>query len=101
MSNMKATPLVQRRVVLAEDAFIEIAIWRVAPPVPSSNHSFKYRLAYVVADQCVLRYDNERNKGDHRHIGKTETPYTFSTPEKLMADFAADVKRWNHEHGRS
>jgi len=62
---------------------------------------FKYRLAYVVEQQCVLRYDNEREKGDHRHTEATEEPYTFSTPDQLMADFEADVARWNHEHGRS
>ena len=28
----------------------------------------KYRLALVVDGLCVLRYDNETGKGDHRHI---------------------------------
>jgi len=69
--------------------------------MPPSTHDFKYRLAYIVAGECVLRYDNERNKGDHRHVGTEETPYTFSSPEQLMADFNADIERWNHENGRS
>ena len=98
---MKAVALIRRRVVLAEDAFAEVAIWRVSQPVSPSRHGFKYRLAYVVASQCVLRYDNERGKGDHRHVGTVETPYVFSTPDQLMADFNADIARWNHEHGRS
>lgn len=93
--------LIRRRVVLAEDAFAEVAIWRVSEPVSPSRHGFKYRLAYVVASQCVLRYDNERGKGDHRHVGTVEAPYVFSTPDQLMADFNADIARWNHEHGRS
>lgn len=100
-SNMKAVALIRRRVVLAEDAFAEAAIWRVSQPVTPSRHSFRYRLAYVVAGQCVLRYDNERGKGDHRHVGTVEAPYAFSTPDQLMADFNADIARWNHEHGRS
>jgi hypothetical protein len=54
-----------------------------------------------VAGQCVLRYDNELGKGDHRYIGSVETPYVFATPDQLMADFNADVARWNDEHGRS
>ena len=98
---MKAVALVRRRVVVAADAFVEVVIWRVLEPVPPSTHQFKYRLAYVVGDQCVLRYDNEREKGDHRHTEMAEEPYIFSTPDQLMADFEADIARWNHEHGRS
>ena len=98
---MGATALIRRRVVLAADAFAEIVVWRVDPPVPTSTHGFKYRLAYVVGGECVLRYDNERDKGDHRHFGPEESPYAFSTPEQLMSDFNADVMRWNSEHGRT
>ena len=101
VSNMAATALMHRRVVLAPDAFVEVIIWRVPQPVSPSAHLFKYRLVYVVAGECVLRYDNERCKGDHRHVGPVTTPYVFSTPDKLMADFEADIARWNHEHSRS
>ncbi len=98
---MKAAPLLRRRVIVAADAFVDIVVWKVPGPVSPSAHDFRYRLAYVVGGQCVLRYDNERGKGDHRHTETTEEPYSFSTPDQLMADFAADVERWNHEHGRS
>ncbi len=101
MSNMKALLLLRRRVIVAEDAFAEVVIWRVPKPVEPSEHEFKYGLAYVVRGECVLRYDNERGKGDHRHLGTAEERYTFSSPEQLMADFEADIERWNHEHGRS
>ncbi len=46
---------------------------------------------------CVVRYDNETGKGDHRHFSTRESRYTFETPEKLIADFQADIARWNHE----
>ncbi|MGQ3054488.1 MAG: toxin-antitoxin system TumE family protein [Roseateles sp.] len=98
---MKAILLVRRRVVLAADAFAEVAVWRVPEPVSPSEHLFKYRLAYVVGGKCVLRYDHERGKGDHRHFGAQELDYVFSTPEQLMLDFNADIQRWNHEHGHS
>jgi hypothetical protein len=98
---MKALPLIRRRVVLAADAFVEVVVWRVREPVPPASHPFKYRLAYVVGRQCVLRYDNERGKGDHRHVDDAESVYAFTTPEQLMSDFEAEVKRWNHEHGRA
>jgi len=98
---MPAVLLMQRRVVVAPDAFVEVTIWRVPQPLPPSAHTFKYRLAYVVGGECVLRYDNERGKGDHRHVGTASTAYAFSTPDQLMVDFDADMQRWNDEHGRS
>ena len=101
VSNMKAVALIRHRVVLAADAFAEILVWRVPEPIPPSEHPFKYRLAYVVKGECVLRYDNERGKGDHRHLGAVESPYAFTTPGRLVSDFNADIARWNHEHGRS
>ncbi|MFM8294728.1 MAG: DUF6516 family protein, partial [Microcystaceae cyanobacterium] len=57
---MKATALIHRRVILAPDAFADVIVWRVPEPVPPSEHPYKYRLAYIVNGQCVLRYDNER-----------------------------------------
>lgn len=86
---------------MAADAFVEVAIWRMPEPVPPSEHPFKYRLAYVVQGACVIRYDNERGKGDHRHVGAIETDYCFVSPDQLMLDFNADIARWNHEHGRA
>ena len=44
-----------------------------------------------------MGYDNERNKGDHRHVEGKEEPYTFSTAEQLIADFLADVRRLRGE----
>ncbi len=59
-----------------------------------STHSIKYRLAYVVSSQCVLRYDNEAGKGDHRHVGEKETSYVFVSIDQLLDDFMADVAAW-------
>ena len=86
--------MLHERHPINEDSFAELRIWRVTSPVPGSGHEFKYSLAYVVAGECVLRYDNEAGKGDHKHIGSEEHPYTFRDPEQLMADFWADVDRW-------
>lgn len=97
-SNMKAIPLIRRRIILSVNAFAEVAVWRVPEPVPPSEHAFQYRLAYLVKGQCVVRYDNERGKGDHRHFGAEEFSYIFSTPEQLMVDFNLDSVRWNHEY---
>jgi hypothetical protein len=62
-----------------------------------SLHSFKYRLAYVVGGKCVLRYDNELGKGDHRHTVRKEKPYAFVSVDQLLDDFLADVARWREK----
>jgi hypothetical protein len=94
---MKAEALAQERHVIAEDAFVEIVVWRVPHPVKGSTHSLKYRLALVVAGECALRYDNETGKGDHRHLGDVESSYAFSSYEKLLADFWDDVDIWRQK----
>ncbi len=98
MSNMKAIQLVATRIPYSESSFAELVLWRLPQPAEGSAHRFKYRLAYVVRGECVLRYDNEVGKGDHRHVGGIESTYTFTTPEKLIADFQRDIERWNDEN---
>jgi hypothetical protein len=96
MSNMKAELLMRERRVL-EVGFIEVIVWRLPEPLSGSSHSFKYRLAYIVEDECVLRYDNESGKGDHRHMGGKETTYAFVSLDQLLDDFLADVARGKGE----
>ena len=50
--------------------------------------------------ECVLRYDNETGKGDHRHIGAQEEPYSFTSIEKLLEDFDAETGAYLREHPR-
>jgi len=91
---MTARLLLRERTVLAEGRFAEIVIWAVPQPILGSHHGFKYRLAFVVEGVCVLRYDNETGKGDHKHIGDREVPYTFTTLKQLLADFRRDIEDW-------
>ena len=95
---MNAVELVRTRITYSEAAFAELVLWQVPKPVAGSTHRFKYRLAYVVRDVCVLRYDNEVGKGDHRHYGDKESIYKFTTPDQLVADFQRDIARWNNEN---
>jgi Family of unknown function (DUF6516) len=98
ISNMKAKQLVRQRVEISASRFAELVIWQLPKPLLGSLHSYKYRLAYVVLSRCVIRYDNEAGKGDHRHRADLETSYPFTTPRQLMADFFNDIQRYNHEH---
>lgn len=93
MANMQAVLLMDERRILAEDRFVEMTIWRLPRPLPGSNHDYKYRLACVIDEVCVLRYDNEAGKGDHKHLGKREVGYAFTTLDQLVEDFLADVAR--------
>lgn len=93
---MKAKLLLRERRVL-EVGFIEVVVWALAQPMEGSPHRFKYRLAYVVGGECVLRYDNESGKGDHRHSGRREKPYPFLSIDQLLDDFLADVVRWKEK----
>ena len=72
--------------------------WEVPESILGSTHSYKYRLAFVVAGVSVLRYDNETGKGDHRHVKSKELKYRFVSADQLVADFFEDVKRWRDEN---
>ena len=98
---MNAALMARTRIVYSPHSFAELDLWRVPAPLPGSTRQFKYRLTYVVNSVCVVRYDNEVGKGDHRHFGVNESIYKFSTPERLMADFQRDIARWNDENGNS
>ncbi len=98
VSSMPAKLLFDRRVSLSEQEFVELVLWQVPEPVQGSQHLFKYRMAFVVKGVCVLRYDNEAGKGDHKHINSKECPYAFTCPNQLVADFLEDVMRWRHDN---
>jgi hypothetical protein len=91
---MKAVLLFRDRIGLSDFAFVEVVVWRLPVPLAGSAHLFKYSLALVCDNECVLRYDNEAGKGDHKHIGDAETGYVFSDLEQLQADFWNDVETW-------
>lgn len=89
---MKARAMIRERLLLDEISLIEVRVWEVPQPVPPSTHRLKYSLVYVVGGERVIGYDNERGKGDHRHAMGWEEPYVFTSIERLLADFRADVE---------
>ena len=91
---MTARLMLNERHILAENAFVEMVVWLLFAPLSKSRHSYKYRLALIVAGNCVVRYDNESGKGDHKHIGDNEAPYVFISPKALLDDFWNDVEKW-------
>ena len=96
-ANRRASLLLKERLVLGEDRFVEVVIWRVPERIAGSPHDFKYRFAFIVDEVCVVRFDNEAGKGDHRHVGAVETPYAFTTVDNLVSDFWKAVRDWRRE----
>ena len=74
-----------------DGAILEARVWELDKPVTGSEHQFKYRLFYGFPGRRTVGYDNERGKGDHRHVGNREERYRFVSLERLLDDFFADV----------
>jgi hypothetical protein len=90
---VKARTISRRKEFRDDGAIVEVAIFELPEPLHPSVHRYKYRLAYVVNGVCVLRYDNERGKGDHRHLRGRESVYRFTDLETLLADFEKDAEK--------
>ncbi len=93
---MKAVLITRFRDVAADSSGIEMVVWKVPEPVPPSSHGYKYRLVYVQRGVRVVGFDNERGKGDHKHVGGAELPYVFAGVEKLIEDFIVEVEKWKN-----
>lgn len=90
---MVAKLLHRSRFVYTDGALREMVLWQVPRTIHHSN-GLKYRLYYGdVEGNCLVRYDKERGKGDHRHGVDGENAYRFSGVDALVADFLADIRR--------
>jgi hypothetical protein len=90
---MRATLLFHERRLFDHGTIMEMKIWRLPRPVPPTTHGLKYSLFYGYPGRRLVGYDNERAKGDHRHLDDRELPYDFVSVERLVADFLSDVRR--------
>jgi hypothetical protein len=95
MQYMSATVLARSKEVREDGTIVEIVIWELPEPLPPCRHRFRYRLFYGAAGQSRVRYDNERGKGDHRHLGAHEEAYVFVSVERLLDDFERDIAQWD------
>jgi Family of unknown function (DUF6516) len=90
---MKARLLTHRKERNSDGHITEIKIWSVLVS-EHAPHGVKYSFVYIVNGIRIIGYDNERGKGDHRHICGMEYNYKFTTPSQLMSDFEADIEAW-------
>lgn len=73
---------------------LELVIWQL-PTGAGDAGSVRYRLAFVRVGEArpAVLYDNHEPKGHHRHIEGVEETYAFVDVDRLLSDFAEDVRR--------
>ena len=91
---MKAKLTYREKYIYADGAIREMVLWQLPKKIGEKLYGLKYRLYYGHAGgTCIVRYDNETRKGDHRHIRGQEEPYQFTDVENLVADFLKDIEK--------
>lgn len=95
MQYMEARLLARSKEIRDDGAIVEVVIWKLPEPLAPCPHRFKYRLFFGFPGREIVRYDNERGKGDHRHIAGAEVEYAFVSIEKLLDDFEQDIENWS------
>jgi hypothetical protein len=88
---MPAQLITRFKNVNPDGSILELVVWRVPKPVSPSAHHYKYRAVYILNGERIVGFDNERGKGDHCHLDGVESPYHFTTVERLVEDFIAAV----------
>jgi hypothetical protein len=94
MQYMKAVPVARTKDVGDDGSIVEVVIWELEQPIPPCQHNYKYRLYFGVPSEDRVRYDNERGKGDHRHVRGVEHAYVFVSLDRLLDDFERDIEHW-------
>ncbi|MBA4417068.1 MAG: hypothetical protein C0392_04030 [Syntrophus sp. (in: bacteria)] len=91
---MVAELIFRSKFVYPDGAIREMVLWRLPEKTADNPFGLKYRLHYGYPDgRTVIRYDNEKGKSHHKHIGGDEELYQFIDVESLVADFLSDIER--------
>lgn len=92
MDYMKAKEYANDKIRLPDGSIISVVIWLLPQKDSLHPHGFKYRLNFCnAAGKTLVRYDNERGKGDHRHLLDKEEIYIFKDIDSLLDNFWRDV----------
>ena len=83
----KATLVIDRKEYRADGSIIQAVVWELPVPLRGSLHRYKYRLYFGRESICLVRFDNEQGKGDHKHVNGIESPYRFKDIPSLLRDF--------------
>ena len=94
----KAKQIFKDKYIYADGAIREMTIWKLPEKSDERPHGLKYSLFYGYPGNCLVRYDNEQGKGDHRHYRDKEEKYRFISVQQLVADFRSDIDKLRGDH---
>ena len=95
---MKAKLMYREKFIYADGAIREMVLWQLPEKTSDKPHGLKYRLYYGLENgTCLVRYDNESSKGDHKHIRGQEEPFRFKSVEDLVTDFLEEIEKARKE----
>jgi len=95
---MRAKLIYHEKFIYADGAIREMVLWKLPNKNSDRPHGLKYRLYYGLSDgTCIVRYDNESGKGNHKHIKGKEKSYQFKDVETLVADFLEEIEKARKE----
>ena len=97
ISAKPASLVLHEKFVRNDGALVELVVWQLPHVTKERPHALKYRLYFGRDGKCLVRYDNEAGKGDHRHILGKESAYRFVSLARLRHDFESDVKKFGGE----
>ena len=87
---MAAKTLLADRFNTEDGGTVQMVVYQVEAGMKYTD-GVRYRLFYVRDRRVIVGYDNHYPKGHHRHVGDRQEPYAFSSMERLVADFLAEV----------
>jgi hypothetical protein len=90
----KAALVIDEKISRNDGSIIQIVVWELPIPLRNSRHRYKYRLYFGKNGKCIVRFDNEQGKGDHKHINDIESPYPFIDIPGLMRDFGQAIREY-------
>lgn len=95
---MKARLIYREKLIYENGGIREMVLWQLPGRTAQKPYGLKYRLYYGLPDgTCVVLYDNETGKKDHRHFRGQEKSYPFRGVEALVADFLEDIEKVRRE----
>ena len=77
-------------------SIVEIVVREPTEALPPCTHRYKYRLFFDLPGECMVRYDNERGKGDHRHADGMEVTSVYALAKaagRNCSNVHADIAR--------
>ena len=90
----KAQLILKNKIIHSNGDIEELVIWKLPKKTKYFPKGIKYRLFYGNSKgECLVRYDNERGKGHHKHFLENEYSYDFQNVEQLINDFIDDINK--------